>query len=288
MVSRAPENRLSDKAVTAGEFMQKVLRKELTYWWFWVSPTTFQDAKVEDFLGRIVPDLASNLLDAASVWIPEVDLRGDSLVPDLDVHPAAEGVLGIPLVLKKLILESIEVILKDVDLSGVYDDDHTGEIQALPAEAAFAIGAAVAMLIEHMVELKADVKTAFSDIEPPTAPPLQTDFQISEAVNVSAELLQQYEKSRKRLFSLEREVQVRTRSEKEKLMCEKLERQLAEKRIMQNSESCLQRTMERTNDLSRLKKKLAETQRARRFSPECIKSTCGAWAQFGSTSFAKL
>merc|ERR1719171_2664403 len=262
----AVDNSLRDdsRAVTVGDLLQKLLRKEIVSWIFLNHRDEFSLEVIDDSLEHILKPLARNMVDAANVWIPDIELTSESLLPDLDLQPSVDSVerATLPLMLKKLIFDSIQVLACNIPLT-----EMVPSAKPLPAEAAFNIASALALTAEHLMQVRLDLETAVTDIAPNAEDtPLRTELTIPEAIQQGDIFLEEYQARRKKLVLIDRDMQIRARCEKEKVLLEKMDRQQAEKRLMGTSEQLLVKTSERTSELKKFEADLAECQRARKYA----------------------
>lgn len=253
---------------TVGEFITSSIRKEFLQIWLQEEPSSF-DAEV---LGAVTDAsgqrIAEDLVRLAKIWLPGLQLEVSSplvnfMVKEPDVSAAARPDAGEPA--RLTVSESLQSFFESVDcFEQAPAGTRLAELKSrlpqwfnnadfrLPPQAIFSLSAGIGAVL-----LRAPRLSIQEDFLPPGAVPEDALGGSQDPEVIVKQLLQ----CRRRIFSLERELLVRSRAEKEKVSYEKAERAKAEARLMEINSQLEERLKARTEELRKAGQKLIEAQR---------------------------
>lgn len=184
---------------TVGELLVEVLGKELCHIWLRKDPGTFDLEVLHAVMARVGPSLASDMVELIQRWVPGLgSLECRTLLPDLrKFPPEIEDCPKLELAQRKLIAESLEVLLTGMQWSFAADDREwrhflqqyhetvakssssvtttskeqeilgkkaprflAGGLMSFPAESVAAVCGAVTLAVEHVLMFRPQVKAA--------------------------------------------------------------------------------------------------------------------------------
>lgn len=204
---------------TVGEYITGIVLKELGGVQLLRSDCPSVSAvPLHELLAAHVPDLAADLLETAAGWIPGLaDARPSTLLPDLDQFPPnVHEVDGLSVQHRKLLQEALEIILDA--FQGAFLDLPGGllaEGPLLPRPCIASIAAQVAMLIEHICWLRPrSAGCIVGDDSVDLSVWEQVCLPAGAAVSrgSKAELVEELQQCRQRIFQLEKELAKQGRS----------------------------------------------------------------------------
>mmetsp|Transcript_74173 Transcript_74173/g.197797 ORF Transcript_74173/g.197797 Transcript_74173/m.197797 type:complete len:545 (-) Transcript_74173:20-1654(-) len=260
---------------TVGEFIVEAFRKELCGVWSLVEPERLHYGVLLDVTEQVAPSLCADVVEIARGWMPGLNVHGGTLLPDLNHFPShIEDLDPLPLQLRQLLMESMDVYFTNMDLSEVYSlhpdlkTEFLTRTFSLHKQGVFSFCAQVMCMLEHIWQMRptTDVVVGesgalepISSRRPPT--PMGPEGSVSRTLMAKHELVNQLQQAIRKIFFLEREVTVRARSEKEKISSEKEEKARCEKRLMDLNEKLKEQLRVRTEELKAAETKLMDVQR---------------------------
>lgn len=245
---------------TFGEFLGIEIRKELLQIWLREDPSSFDVEVVTAVSDAACSRIAADLIRLAKEWVPTLALELDSPLVDLG-HADGEAEASQAFAAELAVLTSS--LLNFFESVNFFEPLQVGESLGelaprlpswfsdfqLPTPSIFCLAAVIAPVL--LRAQRAPRGEAQTDAGKPEAPPGSQEEL----------LIRQLQQCRKRIFSLERELVVQSRTEKEKVSFEKAERANSETRLMEINSQLEERLKARTEELRKAGQKLIEAQR---------------------------
>lgn len=256
------------QAVTLGEFIIGVVRKEICDLWLLEDPSSFDVEVLTAVLDAAGPPLARDLVELAKGWLPEGfggsldDITMETALSESGRYfPPPSGEAA---VVRRRLQDSLQDFFSALDLQEALSKTDSGmgqrtshripflqefaqEPLVLPPQALFSIVAQIAPVLEGLARLSA-----------PEAPLTAEAPSSEEAGGPSSRWAEQ---CRRRIFALERELVTRSRNEEERITQEKSERQRAEARLMEANTRLMEVNTNLEEGRRKAGQKLIEAQR---------------------------
>jgi len=230
MATQSPDvTAMKQQCATLGDFITEVVVKEL-----WAVQRVKCTISLSDFkakpgaehsglleadilktlVAKLAPSLTADVLNAARGWVSAAaGLTPSSLLPDLDEFPPdAQDEVGLSLVQRKLLFETLEVILD------VFNDPLVvGNLRPplLPRHNLACVAAQIAAALEHclIVRLQNTALTTDQGLDPePLRHASSSKSGRSSVAGTRKELVEEMQLSKKQLFDIERQMAVQERN----------------------------------------------------------------------------
>eukprot|EP00927_Polykrikos_kofoidii_P066836 TRINITY_DN62399_c0_g1_i1.p1 TRINITY_DN62399_c0_g1~~TRINITY_DN62399_c0_g1_i1.p1 ORF type:complete len:710 (+),score=120.40 TRINITY_DN62399_c0_g1_i1:156-2285(+) len=210
---------------TVGEFLNSVLVKEILAGQLlrlgrdestWLEPMAYVD-----LVQKVVPSFAQDALCAAHAWIPAIsDVTPWTLMPDIDQYPhGVKNLAGLNLVQRKLLLETLEVILDvlsstDLDLTDGLNIEDV-ELPLLQRQGLACVASQIASAFEHLLLLRpasmTEVRRRDGGLDM-TAWQQVCAAKDQPTPGSTQELVDELQRCRQRLFDLEKDLATQAKS----------------------------------------------------------------------------
>lgn len=252
---------------TVGEYIADVIMKELCGLWLRHDAPSFNAQAISELMARIGPSVASDILETARSWIPSLsDISLDELVPDLHQYPnPIEDAQGMDLKQQQLVLESLDVILTNMDF-GTMREFKRVPTQALPRPLTFPkdyvarIAAQITVVFERIC-LNRSNRREYLGVDVGD----EDEFKRQDAAQVVSgskqELIFQLQTARRRIFDMERELVTKERGWAEKMSWEIKEREKKVSSLMEVNVFLEEKLRQRTEENRQAELHLMDAQR---------------------------
>jgi hypothetical protein len=242
---------------TFGEFISVAIRKELLQIWLREDPSSFDVEVVTAVSDAACSRISEDLIQLAKEWAPTLALEVNSPLVDLG-HADGETDQAFATELAVLTSSLLNFFESVNFFEPLQVGESLGELAPrlpswfsdfqLPSHSIFGLAAVIAPVLLRAQRLPRSEDQM--DARPEAPPGSQEEL-----------LTRQLQQCRKRIFSLERELVVQSRTEKEKVSFEKSERAKSETRLMEINSQLEERLKARTEELRKAGQKLIEAQR---------------------------
>jgi len=245
---------------TFGEFICVAIRKELLQIWLREDPSSFDVEVVTAVSDAACAHVSADLIELVKGWLPSLVLEVQS--PLVDLGNGDGGVAHSPAYAAELTMltSSLQLFFESANFfEPLQVGEQLGDLAPrvppwfmdfqLPTPSTFCLAAEIAPVLMRAQRSSSGEDQAES--AEPEAPPGSQQETITR----------QLQQCRKRIFSLERELVVQSRTEKEKVTFEKAERAKSETRLMDINSQLEERLKARTEELRKAGQKLIEAQR---------------------------
>jgi len=285
-------NAMAEQCLTVYEFISFSLRKEILHIWLHQEPAPLNVDLVGALVGTWSRSIAEELVRLVKGWIPGLLLSADSPLSDLGGDGSEQSMSSLPASYvaesaRLTVSESLHAFFGSLHFSGEAPPGSPFALRPelrhqlpswllsedfrLPIDSVFCLSAEIGPVLlraprdESLLDedgygyLGADEDMGI-EIGPLIGSP-RGEVPRPPAGSREELLAKRLQNYQRRIFLLERELMVRSRSEKEKVAFEKAERAKAEARLMEINCQLEERLKARTEDLRKTGQKLVEAQR---------------------------
>jgi len=279
-------------SITIGEFIAASLRKEILHIWLGQDPAPIDAEVVGALVVSWSPAIAEELIQLVKGWIPGLLLNMDSPLSAFRGDGGEDEVsLAVSYVAEPArltISESLQSFFESLHFSADPPSGSALSLQPelvhrlpswlisenfrLPADSVFCLSAGIGPVLlraprdESLLEDDAERETSqrAQGVDEDAGVEIGSPrWEVPRPPRGSKEetLTKRLQSYQRRIFRLERELNARSQSEKEKVALEKKERANAEARLMEINSQLEERLKARTEDLRKTGQKLVEAQR---------------------------